>query len=60
MRVLGLRSQPSLNKASNTAEEDDDNQLSYTIDLVLVDDITIDPRKGSLFDHQDNKVINYF
>jgi len=56
LRMLGLRSQPSLNRASTAAEEDDENQLSYTLDLVLVDDISIDPGKGSLFNHQENQV----
>ena len=39
-------------------EEDEDgvDQLSDTVDLIFVDDVTVDPGKDSLFNHPDNQV----
>lgn len=58
---LGLDSQPTLVRKPAPAspedhEEEEDDTLSYTIDLLLVDDASVDPAKHSLYNHPHNKV----
>ena len=61
LRMLGLTSQPSLVRIpvqSSTDEEEEFNEkLTSTIDLVLVDDVKIEPAGESLFNHPNNKVL---
>ena len=61
LRMLGLTAQPSLVRSpvqSLTDEEEEFNErLTNTIDLVLVDDVKIAPAGESLFNHPKNKVL---
>ena len=57
LRQLGLNSQPNVFDIHSTNRiEDDDSKLSYTLDLILVDDVTIQPNQQSLFNNVKNKV----
>lgn len=61
LKLLGLDSQPALvkPKANSVTEDEDgdeDDSLTDTVDLILVDDVSVDPGKDSLFNHPNNKV----
>lgn len=60
LQELGLESQLLL--ADETGEEGKENHLVDTVDLILVDDVSIDPGWRSIFNHRDNKVsfLSYF
>lgn len=64
LQKLGLTAQPSLvHTAVRTLQDEDeeiDDKLASTVDLILVDDVKIAPGDGSLFNHPKNKVRFYF
>ena len=61
LKDLQLDSQLMLNgkssSSSGSAVEVNDSKLSYTVELVLVNDVDVDPGKHSLYNHQKNKVV---
>ncbi len=64
LRMLGLTVQPSLIRSpvqiSTNEEEEFNERLTNTIDLILVDDVKIAPAGESLFNHPKNKVLVFF
>lgn len=64
LQKLGLTAQPSLvHTAVRTLQDEDeeiDDKLASTVDLILVDDVKIASGDGSLFNHPKNKVRFYF
>lgn len=64
LRMLNLIAQPSLIRASSrisTDEEEEFNdKLTSTIDLILVDDVKIESAGESLYNHPKNKVFLFF
>lgn len=57
LRRLALLSQPSIFEATSYGEEgEEEDRLSHTVNLQLVEDVTVEPGKGSIFSHRDNKV----
>ncbi len=62
--MLGMTVQPSLvsspaQTSTDEEEEELDDRLASTIDLILVDDVKIAPGGQSLFNHPKNKVFPF-
>ena len=64
LHMLGMSVQPSLVsipvQTTREEEEDMNDRLASTIDLILVDDVKIASQGQSLFNHPKNKVILVF
>ena len=56
LRQLGLPSQPDIFDFHSLKSNEEDSKMSYTVDLILVDDVNIQPNQKSLFNHMKNKV----
>ena len=58
LELLGVKPMQSGRSSSGNEEEaGEDSKLSHSIDLILVNDVEVDPAKHSLYNHPNNKVM---